>query len=279
MRVLQEWGLLPQVLEVGPPHGYLAGTDEARGRTLRQALASQPGGFRAVLCGRGGYGALRLLEASGWNLDAAPPGPASPWLVGASDVTVLLAPRAAAGYPGCIYGPMPASPAFHGPDASNREALRGLLMGELQELSLEGRTVVPGTAQGPLRGGCLSLIAALAATPMRLRLAGAILLLEEVGEPPFRLDRMLTTLRLGGHLEGIRGVAVGSLHRCSLEPPEADALLLDRLGDLGVPVVAGLGFGHGERQHPLVLDGPTARLAASPTTALLHQPLPWPTLE
>jgi muramoyltetrapeptide carboxypeptidase len=217
---------------------------------------------------------MRLLEGVDWarDLEPAPPGPDAPWLVGGSDVTALLAARTAAGFPGCVYGPMPATPAFQGEDPTNREALRRLLFGQERCIRLQGRPVQPGDpVQGPLQGGCLSLLDALLGTPLAPDLAGSVLVLEDVGEAPYRLDRLLTSLRLSGRLQGVLAIAVGSLHRCGLSQPEEDALLRDRLGDLGIPVVAGLGFGHGERQQPLLLGAPPARL--DPGAGLLEQPL------
>jgi muramoyltetrapeptide carboxypeptidase len=264
---LEGWGL--EVLDLVPPatEGYLAGADDARAAAFERALETE--GLRAIFCARGGYGAMRLLERP---LPSARP---EVWLVGSSDATALHAAWIASRRHGAVYGPMPATEAFTDAEGTNRELLRQLLFGELDTIELVGRTIVAGRVRAPVVGGCLSLVAALAGTPASIDARGAILALEDVGEPAYRIDRLLTTLRLSGFLRGVAGVAVGSLHRCGLDDDEADALLADRLGDLGVPVVSGLGFGHGPRQLPLLLGGPGVTLWAG-EDATLRQPVPHP---
>ncbi len=131
--------------------------------------------------------------------------------------------------------------------------------------------LVPGTATGPLLGGNLCLIAASVGTPDMPDLTGAILLIEDVGEPPYKVDRMLTHLRRAGALAGVAGVAVGQFTDCAdgWAVSVAD-VLAERLGDLGVPVLGGLPIGHGVGQLtvplsvPATLDTATGTLSISP---------------
>lgn len=246
---LRTWGFSPEVVGSAAPAEsprYLAGADDVRARAWRAAI-DPDAGFRAILCARGGYGAMRLLE----HLDTADlEGARELWVIGSSDVTAIHAALLARGARGCVYGPMPSTPAFL--DEANGERLRALLSGSPPP-TLHGKGLVPGRACAPLSGGCLSLVAALAGTPYAIDARGTILLLEDVGERAYRLDRLLTQLRLAGTFEGVVGVAVGSLERCNWDAIAADALLADRLGDLGVPVVTALDFGHGAHQASLPL--------------------------
>jgi muramoyltetrapeptide carboxypeptidase len=108
--------------------------------------------------------------------------------------------------------------------------------------------LVPGRAEGPLVGGCLSLLAALAGTPWEFDYDGALLFLEETGEEAYRLDRMLGTLLSGGRLGRLAGIITGSMTRVTFggveDPVRLRRLLLDRFAPLGVPVASGLPFGH-----------------------------------
>jgi muramoyltetrapeptide carboxypeptidase len=130
---------------------------------------------------------------------------------------------------------------------------------------------VPGRATGILVGGNLCLLASTIGTPDFPPLAGAILLLEEVAEPPYKVDRMLTHLRRAGVLRGLAGVAVGQFVECADDWPMSIVdVLTERLGDLGVPVLGGLpvGHGHGQRSVPVgvpaTLDVAAGTLTAAP---------------
>jgi len=242
---------------------YLAGTDEERLADLQEAIDDPEGD--AIWCLRGGYGTMRLLP----RLDLAPlrlrPRP----LVGYSDNTAL---HLAAARHGVIsfHGPHPAAAEV---DPFSLELLRHLLsepdpMGTLPlppGFPAPGPGLVPGIAEGPLVGGNLSLLAATVGTPYQLRARGAILFLEEVGEPAYRIDRLLSQLLLSGALEGVAGIAVGAISDCpddgSPEIPTPDEVVLDRLGSLGVPLACGLPFGHVPRSWTLPV-GVRARLDA-----------------
>ena len=231
---------------------YLAGTDADRAADFAAAW-SDPG-VRAVLCARGGYGAGRLLEAL--DLAALARREDPPWLVGSSDVTALhTALREHLGVT-TVFGPMIASDVLGGeePDVDSRTHLAGVLFGTdpaaLPPVLPAGRVLVRGDARGRLVGGTLSLLAAAVGTPWAGSGDGAIVLLEDVDEAAYRLDRMLTQLLQSGWFAGVRGVVLGSWERCG---PDAEATVLARLRRLGVPVLAGVPVGHGRPQLSVVL--------------------------
>ncbi|MFI6638050.1 LD-carboxypeptidase [Streptomyces sp. NPDC050504] len=244
--ILRGWDLdpvvRPHVREVQPGFGYLAGaSDAARAREFTEAWCDPS--TAAVLCARGGYGAQRMVDLVDWAaVRAAGPKP----FVGYSDVTVLHEAVAARCGWSTLHGPMVATEAFL-KNAGTQDSLRATLFEPegVRTLGLgTARALVPGRARGVTTGGCASLLAADLGTPWaRTSAAGGLLLLEDVGEEPYRLDRILTQLLRSGLLNGVAGIALGSWVECG-PYEEVRALLLDRLGGLGVPVVEELGFGH-----------------------------------
>ncbi|HYK90728.1 MAG TPA: LD-carboxypeptidase, partial [Acidobacteriota bacterium] len=149
-----------------------------------------------------------------------------------------------------FHGPMAASQSLGALDSKQAGHLTSLLSDSqyLPSLSFpELETWYPGTAEGSLTGGCLSLIAASLGTPYEIKTAGKILFLEELGEPPYRIDRMLTQLILAGKLDSVTGILLGSFIDC--EPAQASYTLKECLQDiitgLHVPVLANFPAGHG----------------------------------
>ncbi|MEZ4236485.1 MAG: LD-carboxypeptidase [Myxococcota bacterium] len=231
---------LPDLLR---PHRYLASPDEQRAAQLMEALSSDR--WAAVWIVRGGYGLTRILD----RIDPAKVRPKP--IIGFSDVTALFAALHPHGKGPLVHGPMPHS--LPSTDEASTEALFALLAGE-PPAPMSGETWAPGEASGPLVGGNLCLLAALCGTPWQLDVAGTVLVLEEVGEPPYRIDRLLQQLVSAGGLRGVAAVAVGEMTNPA--PEGADWTLrdvvMDHLGPLGVPVVAGLPIGHGARNRPFV---------------------------
>ncbi|MET9346209.1 S66 peptidase family protein [Streptomyces termitum] len=268
---LREWGLdpvvAPHVLDTHPL-GHLAGADRDRARDLTEAYADPS--VAAVLCARGGYGAQRMVDLVDWAaVRAAGPKP----FVGFSDVTVLHEAFARRAGFATLHGPMTATASFLD-EPPARESLRAALLAPETVRTLgRGRALVPGRAEGVTLGGCASLLAAELGTPhARPSAAGGLLLLEDVGEEPYRLDRVLTQLLRSGWLDGVAGIALGSWAECG-PYEEVRALLADRLGGLGVPVVEELGFGHGPGALtvplgvPAVLDADAGILAPAAPAA------------
>ena len=220
--------------------GYLAGNDARRAGEL-MALLEDPR-VDAVVCARGGYGCCRIIDA----LDAAAVRAARKPLVGYSDVTALLLwQRRAAGLVG-FHGPMLEHGAELAPEAL--DSLVGELTGAApRPMVLKGVGGGGGSAEGPLVGGNLVLVTASLGTRWELDARGAILLIEEVGEHPYRIDRMLQQLRGAGKLEHLVGVGVGDLSSCVDErfpEPSAEQVIEEIVAPLGVPLVTGLPVGH-----------------------------------
>lgn len=226
--------------------GFLAGKDEARLVAMRTALADPDAA--AVVAARGGYGATRLLP----QLDPEGVRRANKWLVGFSDVTALHALWARARV--CsVHGPMVASLS----DASEpvRSAWFALLEGAAAPAFTQLERVHGGRARGRLLGGNLTVLAALVGTPYMPDLRGAVLLLEDISERPYRLDRTATNLIQAGVLTGLAGVLLGQFSQCEPGPDGVSALsvLAERLGGLQIPVLANAPVGHVPDNVPVLL--------------------------
>jgi muramoyltetrapeptide carboxypeptidase len=220
-------------------HSYLAGTDEERLAIVNRFLRDPQ--FDGFLFARGGYGAMRILDRIDYDAIAANPRP----IIGFSDLTALHQAIAARASVASFHGPM-VNLDFHDGLSPEREAwFWSMLAGEapLTHRFANSQVVLEGDEQGPLFGGCLSLTEALTGTPYDYWIDGGIWFWEEVDEKLYRLDRMLTTLRLSGRLQRIRGVVVGKLKNCGSES-EIDALLREFFAPLPIPVVRDLPFGH-----------------------------------
>lgn len=226
--------------------GYLAGSDERRLAELDRALADPE--IRAVLAARGGYGLTRITSRADFSALRRHP----KWLVGFSDVTALHVEALRAGVASMHANNVGG---LGQGDARAREAFLRALEAPTLRRTLDGlERWTPGLARGPLVGGNLSLLVA-CATAGRLRWPpGAVVAIEDVTESAYRVDRLLTSLILGGHLDGVSGIVVGSFTDC---PPSAGVevreALMQKLVALRVPVAAGLRFGHGDWNEPLVL--------------------------
>jgi muramoyltetrapeptide carboxypeptidase len=263
--VLASWGLDPVVMPhargVDPTLPYLADTDAARTGDLTDAWCDPE--VDAVLLARGGYGVQRVVDHLDWGALAAA-GPKV--LVGYSDVTALhLAFGGRLGL-STIHGPVVAG--VGDGDAASREHLRTMLLSPEDALLLTPEpceVLVPGAADGVLAGGNLSLLASGVGTRDAGSASGAVVVLEEVGEDAYRIDRLLTQLVRAGWFAGVRGVVVGQLAGAGPEDV-VRAVLLDRLGPLDVPVLVGAPFGHGQPNLafplgvPATLDGDAGTL-------------------
>ncbi len=242
--------LAPNVVSREPLLG-LAGDDDAR-LDGYLALLRDPE-VEAILFARGGYGATRLLERLPDGLIRE----TAKLHCGFSDLTALSAfLRGRCGLVS-IHGPMVAADLARPPDPLTAAWFPALLEGRApRALEVPGADVlVPGRAEGPLVGGCLSLLAALVGTPWEFDYDGALLFLEEVGEEAYRVDRMLGTLLSAGRFERLAGIIAGSMSRVTFggveDPERLRSLLADRLAPLGVPVALGLPFGHAGPNVPL----------------------------
>jgi muramoyltetrapeptide carboxypeptidase len=240
--------------------GFTAGTDARRAAELRAAMLAPE--VSAVVCARGGYGALRILDDLPWGAFAAKP----KWLVGFSDVTALHARANGLGI--CSVHAPNVTGLGRAITADERHALLAALEGLPAEPWRDLSVIHPGPAvSGPLVGGNLALLEAMAGARRLALPPGAVLAIEDVTERPYRLDRMLTTLRLGGFLDGLAAVVLGGFTQCEPGPDGVTAaeVLAERTATLGVPVVGGAPFGHGAPNRAFVLGRPV-RLDGSTLT-------------
>ncbi len=258
---LRRWGLevevMPSVLAGHDRLDYLAADDKARAEDLRSAWLDEQ--FAAVLCARGGYGVQRMLEYVDFDELAAVP----KWFVGFSDITALHEPLNARGLV-TIHGPMAAAVEQLGAEVG-RQRLHDLLFDPLSVHDLlapaGARTVVDGVAEGPLRGGNLALLAASIGTATYARPKGVVVL-EDVSEHGYRVDRLLTQLLRSWWFDEVTGLVMGDF---SDTEDEIDDVVRERLEPLGLPMVDGAAIGH-ENVNLAVPLGLPVRLDATAAT-------------
>lgn len=228
---------------------YLAGSDAQRGKDINEMFAAPE--IHGIICLGGGYGTMRILDLLDYDAIRAHP----KVFVGYSDITALhLSITQRTGLV-TFHGPMvvPDMSGDLSPYTWDRFYHAVTAATPLGPVTNPPQTappefIVPGTARGRLTGGNLSLIAATLGTPYEIDTTGKILCLEEVGEAPYRIDRMLTQLLLAGKLQAAAGVVFAVCADCDADPASAsftvEEVLRDRLGGLGKPVLSNLYFGH-----------------------------------
>ncbi len=267
LAVWRQRGFVPVVPDdLNRPRRYLAGTDAQRARLLNEALADET--IKAVVCTRGGYGSLRILDAL--LLEQLRDSPKI--FIGFSDITALQTEIWRRCGMVTFSGPMIAGSQLSRMSDDELTVYFSTLTSTAPPPPLTGehaRKIVAGTTRGYLLGGNLTLLCHLAAAGKLPRLRDAILLVEDIHEAPYRLDRMLTALRLGGHLEGIAGVA-GGFFGDDLDPDLVAEIFADCLGGLGVPVVLGLDVGHGLKNRLTPLGAPVS-LTTDPPAVIFTQ--------
>jgi len=244
--------------------GYLAGEDGGRLQDLHSMFRDRR--VKAILCARGGFGTLRLIDKIDFALIRENP----KIIVGYSDITALL--LALQKETGLI--------TFHGPVvrdlAKNESRNLGALLRLLSEETppavdlQDARILREGEAEGLLLGGNLSLLCHLVGTRFMPSLKGALLFLEEKGEPLYRIDRMLTHLRLSGRIGDCGGLIAGTFEECG-DLSSIDELLREKFSDLNIPILAGLPAGHGEANIALPI-GLRATLNTDRKTLTMMEP-------
>lgn len=270
---LGSWGYRVVVGEhVLARHGYLAGTDAERASDFNRMWADQA--VDGIICARGGYGAMRILDLIDWGAVRAQP----KFFCGFSDITALHAAMEQRAGLVTFHGPMAA--AFGAAEAYNEAGLRAALQATMPLGTVpwpapdEGApvpvTVRPGVAEGRLAGGNLSLVTALMGTPYEPDFTGRIVVLEEIDEYPYRVDRMLAQLLLGGKLQRAAAVLFGDSPSCLNGPEGRPSLTMmqvleEFLSPLGIPVLYGFPCGHTGYRATLPL-GAMARLDAGAGT-------------
>ena len=270
--VLSSWGLDAVVTEsaggTDERFGYLSGADAARADDLARSWCDPD--VRAVFCARGGYGAQRVVDLLDWQA-LAEAGPKV--LAGFSDVTALHQAFATRLGLSTLHGPVVSS--LGAGDQESRGHLRSLLLEPRAGLSLTPDPAVPlapGRAEGTLVGGNLALLAAELGSGYETGAAGSVVVLEDTNEPLYRLDRLLTQLLRAGWFDGVRGIALGEFVGGASEESVRD-LAMERLGPLGVPMVAGVPVGHGARNLAFPLGVPAVLDADAGTLVVSEAPL------
>lgn len=253
LALLAEWGLDVQVPEsVYEREGFLAGTDADRLEEFNAALADPS--VRAVFCGRGGYGVTRIIDGIDWDAARRDPKP----VIGYSDITALHMGLYRHAGVASVHGPVVTS--FATPESEDGAVVKALhsalfttapvVLAPAEYEPTRVLTRGAGAVAGPLLGGNLSLVVDAVGTGTHLDYTGAILLLEEINESPYRVDRALTQLRRAGVLGQVAGVALGNFTDCGDNwGVDVVDVLGDVLAGLGVPVLGGLPIGHGIRQE------------------------------
>ncbi len=261
--------------------GYLAGTDKQRAEDVNRMFSDNE--VNGIVCARGGYGCSRILPLLDYELIKKNP----KVLVGYSDITALLYGIYSQTGVVCFHGPVGIS-TFNEFSVENfMNVLINPKTGfEMRSVNDEENDelykIIPirsGIAEGELVGGNLSIVVSLIGTPYDINTGGKILFLEDVGEEPYRIDRMLTQLIEAGKLDNVAGIALGVFKNCRVKEKDPSfsksftlaEVLYDRLFNLGVPVIYGLSFGHIENKFTLPF-GIKAKLdVGNQTLTLLEQ--------
>ena len=252
--VLRGWGLTPII---GPNVGKIyqgkyAGTVEERVSDLRWAL-NQPG-VKAIICNRGGYGTIQLINKLSYTDFKANP----KWLVGFSDITTLHGLESRAGVMS-VHGTMSSFLAAGGTDATST-LMRDLLMGQVPRYELPAHPQnIEGQAHGVLVGGNICTFAPNLGTQADATMADSLILfIEEVGESMHNIDRQFNILAMNGVLDRCNGVILGSFVSCGSEfdYENVEAMLRSYLTDYNIPVMCGLPAGHDDINLPLVMGAP-----------------------
>ncbi|MEB0044512.1 MULTISPECIES: LD-carboxypeptidase [unclassified Pseudomonas] len=249
--------------------GYLAGSDDVRLDDLHAAFADRD--VDAIICLRGGYGTPRLLDRIDFDLLRSNAKP----FVGYSDITALhLAISRYAGFV-TFHGPLLNADLLGGKQQPTESSFFSMLRGQLKAgselkhpVAYPLTTIEPGIAHGRLLGGNLSMIAATMGTPYEIDAEGVILFIEDVNEPLYRIDRLLTHLRLAGTLHKLRGVLVGDV--AGVDAEALARLLKQTFEPLRIPVLAGWRSGHCDPNLTLPM-GALVRLDAGNKVLVLEQ--------
>lgn len=259
---------------VSESYHYIAGRDARRAAAVMAAFADEQ--IKALLCTRGGFGSGRILDLLDYEAISRHPKP----VIGFSDSTGLhLALYAQCGLVGITGALADTDLSRSPPPAATTQSLWHLLtctepLGCIATAP-EASVLRPGSATGPLIPANLALLCSLLGTPYAPDLTGAILLLEDVWEAPYRLDRMLTQLRLAGILDGIQGLALGIFRRCFVPEemdgsPTLEEIVLDAVGDRPLPILSGIAYGHMPGRLALPL-GVRCRLETDPPRLILEE--------
>lgn len=239
VKILREMGFRVKLAEgLFEADGYLAGNDTHRAFQFQAMFLDD--GVDAVMCARGGFGSLRMLSRFDWSILRSHRKP----FIGFSDITAIHQAFLFKGRLSAFHGPVVCSlPA--GDRRTQRSLYRALTSDKPISLkAARPRTIRPGKAKGVLAGGNLTTLCHMVGTPFAGDFTGAILFLEDTGEAAYRIDRMLTQMKLSGCFEGIRGLVLGSFKE-GVRASVVDQLVHHLFAKRRVPILGGLPVGHG----------------------------------
>ncbi len=236
---------------------YLAGEDRERAQILTSLFLDDQ--VDGVICVRGGYGAMRILDYVDWNAIARNPKP----FIGFSDATALL----------LTIANTLSFPVFHGPNVTSLETATSntlnsfidSIQGISKSINLDhGSVICAGKSKGRLMGGNMATISHLIGTQFQPKFDKSILFLEDIGEPAYKIDRMLTQMKMAGMFQNIRGLVTGSFEDCENDEFISE-ILVDIFKEFRIPILKGLNSGHGKENLCLTL-GLTVELDTANTS-------------
>ncbi len=253
MKVLEAQGWKPYLT----PHamgssGTFSGTADERLSDFRQAWLDES--TKAIICTRGGYGAVHLLD----SIDALALRAHPKWLVGFSDISALHSLLSSQGI-ASVHGPMAKHISARHGDNPDFKALVNVLTGQGVDYTFEShRLNRKGSATGALCGGNLSVIANLIGTPYDAIQPGSILLIEDIAEPVYKIERILYQLRMSGIMERLGGLIVGEFtdYRPDVNHESMESMIAKAVSGYDFPVAYGIPVGHDEKNLPLIISAP-----------------------
>ncbi|GAA4820467.1 LD-carboxypeptidase [Algivirga pacifica] len=250
--VLESWGLRVKIMpHVYAENGSMAGTDSQRLQDIQEVLDNPE--VKTILCARGGYGSTRIIDQLDWTKFQKNP----KWLIGFSDITAFLLHLNQMGYQS-IHGPMGIH-LFREDAQASTEMLRQMMMGEslpqIQAPAHSGNRI--GEAKGSVIGGNIALLASSIGTPSQLNTDGKILFIEEIGEYPYTIDRMLGQMQRAGLFNNLKGLVIGQFTDIKPNdgnpfPLSIEDIILEKVATYDYPVSFGMDIGHDQPNFPVI---------------------------
>lgn len=244
--------------------GHLAGTDAHRAHLVNHLFSNKK--INAVLCARGGFGSMRMLSLLDYKIIQENP----KIFVGFSDISALLSVLYTKCNLVCFHGPT-----VTGLANASEETKRSLFLtmtsnAKPEVKPKEGITVQSGSVSGPFVGGNLTTLCHLVGTPYTLNFKEKILMIEDKSEAVYRIDRMLSQMKLAGCFDGIKGLVIGSFEDCG-KPDDIYEVISETFRHADIPILAGLDIGHGKTNITVPI-GLTATLDADRQRLTFHEP-------
>jgi muramoyltetrapeptide carboxypeptidase len=245
IEIIRSWGLQVEFgKHLFSRRNSFAGTDNQRAADFQRMLDNPE--LRAILCARGGYGTIRIIDKLRFGNFLKHP----KWIAGYSDITILHAFMQQCLGTESLHGAMPRNVPPQLPDIASLDSLRAALFGEIGEYTLRTHHLnLPGNATGTLVGGNLSVLFSISGTYFDIDTRGKILFLEDLNEHLYHIDRMIMNLKLRGRLEGLQALIIGGMHGLKKSPSgfrkPAYNLIREAVAGYGYPVMFGFPAGHG----------------------------------